>query len=160
PRLLMMLVIAPFLVMAIFGLGYRDTPERMRTMFVAPEGSPFLDHVDDYVHQIGAYVRYSGSTSDPAIAPQRPLDRKNDLITSFPDDPLKQVLTGRPAAIKIIHTRLDPIEQTAISFASQLGIDQINGQIVAQVVSGAQDVARPLGDLVTAASASLDKLEA
>src|SRR5262245_38226831 len=104
PRLLMMLVIAPFLIMAIFGLGYRDSPERMRTMFVAPEGSPFLDHVDEYVDQIGAYIRYSGSTSDPALAHQRLLDGKIDLIVSFPDDPLGQVLNGQPAAIRIIHT--------------------------------------------------------
>ena len=32
PRLLLTLVFGPFLIMAVFGLGYRDTPDPMKTI--------------------------------------------------------------------------------------------------------------------------------
>ena len=159
PRLLLVLVFGPFLVMAAFALGYRDTPEPMRTMFVAPAGSHVLDNVDSYAKDIGSYIKYKGSTSDAAYARQQLLDGKIDLIVTFPDKPLDTILSGQPAPVTITHTRLDPIEQTAIDFAARLGIDQINGQIVAKVVGDAQNVAQPLGDLVTSASSALDRLE-
>ncbi|MDO9174415.1 MAG: hypothetical protein Q7V62_06380, partial [Actinomycetota bacterium] len=118
PRLLLTMVIGPFLIMAAFGLGYRDTPERMRTLFVAPEGSPLLDQVESYADDIKSYVEYAGATTDPVFARRQLLDGEVDLLVSFPDDPLETVLQGDRATVTVVHTRLDPIEQTAINFAS------------------------------------------
>ena len=59
PRLLLTLVFGPFLIMAVFGLGYRDTPDPMRTIFVAPKGSPLLDQAQTYAKDAGA-VRHLG----------------------------------------------------------------------------------------------------
>jgi ABC-2 type transport system permease protein len=160
PRLLLTLVIGPFLVMAVFGIGYRDSPTPMRTMFVAPEGSPFIDQVESYAEEIGTYVKYAGVTTDADMARRQLLDDKIDLIVSFPDEPLDTILGGERAPVTVVHTRLDPIEQTAISFASRISIDQINSQILAGIVGGGQDVAAPAGALTADIDAALDQLDA
>ncbi|MDP2290699.1 MAG: ABC transporter permease [Actinomycetota bacterium] len=159
PRLLLTMVIGPFLIMAAFGLGYRDTPERMRTLFVAPEGSPLLDQVESYADEIKSYVEFAGATTDPAFARRQLLDGEVDLLVSFPDDPLETVLQGDRATVTVVHTRLDPIEQTAINFASQLGIAQINGQILAAVVAGGQELATPAEGVFAAADVAVDALD-
>ena len=160
PRLLLTLVFGPFLIMAVFGLGYRDTPDPMRTIFVAPKGSPLLDQAQTYAKDAGPFVTLVGVTNDPTAARQRLMDGDVDLVVSFPDDPLSTVLAGQQASIRVIHTRLDPIQRTAISFASRLAIDQINGQILAQIVEGGQGLARPASEafsLATGAISSLDQ---
>lgn len=159
PRLLLTMVIGPFLIMAAFGLGYRDTPERMRTLFVAPEGSPLLDQVESYADDIGSYVDYEGVTTDATMARNRLLDGEVDLLVMFPDRPLDTVLDGDRAAVTVVHTRLDPIEQTAINFASQLGIAQINGQILATIVAGGQDMAEPAEEVFAAADDAVTALD-
>lgn len=152
PRLLLTLVLGPFAIMAIFGIGYRDTPEPMSTLFVAPEGSPFLEQIDRFASQLDDYVDYEGTTSDAASAHERLVSGDIDLIVTFPDDPLQSVLAGEQAPITVTHTRLDPVERTAISFASRLGIDQINSSILARVVGEGQDLVTPAGDAVHVAS--------
>jgi ABC-2 type transport system permease protein len=161
PRLLLTLVIGPFLIMALFGLGYRNEPAKLRTLFVAPEGSPLIDKVEGYAEQIDQFVKYEGVTTDAAAARARLLDDDVDLLVSFPDAPLDSVLDGERAQVTVIHSRLDPIEQTAINFASQLGIAEINGQILASVVEGGQSLTTPAGeDVFGGVSSAIDGLSA
>jgi len=160
PRLLLTLVIGPFLIMAIFGVGYRETPERLRTLFVTPTGSPFENQVEGFADQIDTFVDYRGTTTDAAEARRKLVADDIDLIVAFPDAPLDTVLGGKRAPITVIHTRIDPIEQTAINFAAQLAVDQFNGQIVAGVVQGGQQVAENAAGLFDAANSKVDELDA
>ena len=158
PRLLLTLVLGPFLIMAIFGLGYRDTPPALRTVFIAPEGSPFLEQVEQYADDLDSYVRVVDIGSDGEAARRQLVDGDIDLIVTFPDDPLATVLAGERAPITVVHTRLDPIEQTAIDFAARLAVNQINGEILARVVGEGQTLVQPAGGIVDAASAAVSEL--
>ena len=160
PRLLLTLVIGPFLIMAIFGMGYRETPQRLRTLFVAPAGSPFETQLEGFADEIDTFVDYKGTTTDPAEARRKLVADDIDLIVAFPDAPLDTVLGGERAVIAVTHTRIDPIEQTAINFAAQLAIDQFNGQIVSGVVQGGQQVAESAGGLFESANSKVDELDA
>jgi ABC-2 type transport system permease protein len=159
PRLLLTLVLGPFLIMAIFGIGYRDTPAALRTEFVAPADSPLLEQVEQYADELGQYVAFAGAGSDEAAARRRLIDGEIDVIVSFPIDPLDTVLGGDQAPISVVHTRLDPIERTAISFASRLAVDQINGEILARIVGEGQNLAAPAGGVINAASSAVGALD-
>jgi ABC-2 type transport system permease protein len=159
PRLLLTLVFGPFLIMAVFGLGYRDTPDPMRTVFVGPKGSPLLERAKTYAKNAGPFITFVGVTNNPTEARQRLIGGDIDLIVAFPDDPLATVLDGEQASIRVIHTRLDPIQRTAISFASRLAIDQLNGQILAQIVEGGQGLARPASEAFSLATGAISSLD-
>ena len=129
----------------------------MRTIFVAPKGSPLLDQAQTYAKDARPFITFVGVTNDPTAARQRLMDGDVDLVVSFPDDPLSTVLSGQQASIRVIHTRLDPIQRTAISFASRLAIDQINGQILAQIVEGGQGLARPASEAFSLATGAIHR---
>ena len=159
PRLLLMLVLGPFLVLLAFGLGYKRNPDPYKTLFVIPAGSPIAAQVDKYASDLGRYVRYEGSTQDAAAARAR-LDRGDiDVVVEFPGDPLTTVLKGQQAPITVSHNRLDPIEQTAIDFAARLAVDEINSEILATIVTQGQEAARPLGGVLDAASGATQALD-
>lgn len=139
PRLLLTMVLGPFLVLAAFGLGYRDTPEPMRTLFVGPEGSPLLDQIESYADGLDDFVRFEGVSHDPDAARQALMNGDVDLIVTVPDQPVDTIMSGDHASITITHTRLDPIQRSAIVFASRLAVDNINGEVLARIVSAGQD---------------------
>ncbi len=141
PRLLLTMVIGPFLIMGAFALGYRDEPKLMRTIFVASPGSPFLDHVETYAAEVSEFIEYTGTTTDANAASRMLADGDVDLVVTFPDDPLASVLRSERAPITVTHTRLDPIERTAIVFASRLSVDQINAEVVSSILGEGQDAA-------------------
>jgi ABC-2 type transport system permease protein len=116
--------------------------------------------VQGFADQIDTYVDYKGTTTDPAKARKQLVDNDIDLIVTFPEDPLNTVLGGKRAAITVTHTRIDPIEQTAINFAAQLAVDQFNGRIIAGVVQGGQQVAQNAGGLFQSANSKVDDLDA
>ena len=86
------------------------------------------DQVDSYAKDLGQFIDYQGHSDDEQGEVRRLHDDKVDVVVVFPEDPLNTVLDGHQAVIKVVHNRLDPIEQTAIGFASQLAVDQINSQ--------------------------------
>jgi ABC-2 type transport system permease protein len=159
PRLLVTLVLGPFLVMAAFGLGYRDTPPALRAAVVAGEDSVFRHQVDAYADDLGESLDLVAVTSDVEEASRLLAAGEVDLVVTFPDDPLASVMDGEHAVVEVSHTRLDPIERTGIGFATDLAVDQVNGHILALLVRRGQEVARPTEvavETVRAAIALLD----
>ena len=160
PRLLVTLVLGPFLVMAAFGVGYRDTPPRLRAVFVVPAESVFREQIDTYTDDMGAALEVVEVTSDPVRGADRLATGHADLVVTFPADPAGTVMSGEQAVIEVLHTRLDPIERTAIGFATDLAVDQVNGRILALVVDRGQELAAPAGTAVEVARTAIVALDA
>ena len=51
---------------------------------------------------------------------------------------MASVLQGKQATIRVVHDQLDPIQQTAIGFATKLAVDEVNSAILAQIVGAGQ----------------------
>jgi len=115
PRLLLTLVLGPFLIMAAFGLGYRDEPRRMKTVFVVADGNPLKGQLDKYTKDIEQFVEVVGTTSDDAEARRQLRDGDVDVVVEFPETPLDDIGGGEQSKITVVHTRLDPVERTAIT---------------------------------------------
>ena len=150
PGLLLTLVVGPFLVLAAFGVGYRDTTRPMSTMFVVAEDSPVRDSLEQYADDLDDFVHLAGVTDDAALARRALMDGDVDLVVVFPDEPIEAVIAGEQAEVEVVHTRLDPIERTAIAFASRLAVDQINSEVLAAVVGEGQAIAQPADDAIAA----------
>jgi len=158
PRLLVTLVLGPFLIMAAFGLGYRETPKPLRTLFVIAQDNPLRTQVDSYTKDIGDYVEVAGITSDETAAMQQLQDGKVDVVVSFPTAPLDDLAGGNQSKITIVHTRIDPVERTAISFASELAVDKINAGVLTKVIAAGQFAFKPLAEVLGTADEAMKKL--
>jgi ABC-2 type transport system permease protein len=152
PRLLLTLVLGPFLILLAFGLGYNQQTKPYRTVFVVPTDSPLRADIERDAQQLGSYVQFEGVTADEATARDRLRNGQLDVVVVFPADPLADVLAGRQATVTLIHNRVDPVELTGIDFASRLAVDQINSQVLSTLVGTGQRLARPLRDVVATAS--------
>ena len=137
PRLLLILVIGPFLVLALFGLGFDQQKTVLDTTFVGPPDSIYESSVEEFADELGQYVNFAGYTTDLVAAENQLGDGDIDLIVIFPSDPANDVLAGEQATIKVLHDKIDPIQQTTVEVSAQVAVQELNARILQQVVQRA-----------------------
>lgn len=160
PRTLLVMVLGPFAIMAAFGIGYRETTPPLRTVFVVPAGSPFAEQVDRYADSFSSLVELRGTLDDQAEADRLLREGDVDVVVAFPADPLGSVLSGERAELTVTHTRLDPIERTAILFVSQIAVDEVNAQVLARVIDAGQEESSGAAELLDRAGVDVDTARA
>ena len=149
PRLLLLLVFGPFVLLLLFGAGYQDATIGLRTEFVGPPGSIYEQAVSKYTDQVGDYIDPMGFTNDVDAATERLDDEELDVVVVFPTAALDQILSGESATIEVLHEKLDPFQQTAIDIAARLAVQEVNTSILGAIAGGAQDVLDPVDEVAT-----------
>ena len=156
PRLLVTLVLGPFLILLAFGVGYRDEMRPFRTVFVGDPGAALTEQIRLSAERLGPLVQLDDVVDDEREALRRLEDGEVDAVVVLPADPLGDVTAGRQAVLRVLHTRLDPVELTIIGFASRLAVAQVNATVLATLVSEAQGSGVPVADLLAQSSDVLD----
>lgn len=126
PRLVFSLILGPFLILLLFGIGYRETPRTLRTLFVVAEGSPMLPIVDQYADQLGEQIVSQGIIADAAEADRRLRNREVDLVVVVPPDPSVTVRNNEQAVFSLYHYEIDPYERTYIEILGRNYTEEIN----------------------------------
>lgn len=130
PGVLALVVLGPFLVLAAFGLGYRNEELALRTIFVGAEQGPFEEAIERYADSIDDYVVPLGFTSD-LFAATRDLEAdRADIVIVLPPAPMKATAEGERSEIAVIHNSIDPIEQIGIEFATEVAVRELNATVV------------------------------
>src|SRR5512146_2314166 len=91
PRLIFTLVLGPFLILLIFGIGYNNQPRELRTLFVAQPGSAMAKDIEQYAPTIGPQLIYEGITGDQNAALQRLQRGEVDLVVVAPGDAYQKI---------------------------------------------------------------------
>jgi ABC-2 type transport system permease protein len=143
PRLLALLVVGPFVLLLLFGAGFSEDTIRLRTLFVGPAGSVYEEMLDSSSEQVDQFVDSEGYVTDEAVA-MRALDSGDvELVVVFPDDPLDAVLSGESATIEVYNREMDPIQQTAISIAARMAVQEVNATVLSTIAGEAQGEVAP-----------------
>jgi ABC-2 type transport system permease protein len=151
PRLLVLLVLGPFLVLALFGAGLRDVDPPARTVFVAPPQSELTESVEEFAESQSE--RLIVDVAHDAVDEALPrLERGEiDLVVAFPPDVVDTVRDDEQAVITLYHGQMDPVEARAIELFMQSAVDEANRQVLAEAVTDAQAESADLHDRVVAA---------
>lgn len=151
PRLLIVLVAAPFLVLALFAVGYDQEQVVLNTRFVGPPGSVYEGSLDEATSSLGRYLTSAGYGSDREAALDELRAGRVDLVVVFPDDPAGTVLGNEQAVVEVLHDKLDPIQQTAVDVAAQVAVAELNATVLERLVGETQQrlatAAQRSGDL-------------
>ena len=168
--MLLTLIVAPFLILLIFGFGFRDEPP-LETLLVVPGDEAELavdrQRLDEAFR---GEITLKGISSDEAAARQMLENREVDLIIVAPDDPLESIRNGEQAVFDVVHREIDPVLKANIRLVSRLSVDAINRRVLADVIAAAQGEAESVEDplqavretsaLLVAALESGDRAEA
>jgi ABC-2 type transport system permease protein len=143
PRLIVTLVLGPFLLLLLFGNSYDENRTRLLTMFVVPPGGAYEQAIDEHAESLEEYIDIAGRTDDRAAAEELLRRREVDLVVVFPDDAAERVLAGEQAVITVLNDKIDPLQRSSVEVASRLAVQEMNAAIVAAVVARAQEGVEP-----------------
>jgi len=158
PRLLLVLVAGPFVILLLFGIGYDQEQSVLRTAFVGPADSIYEESLDQFTDELQQYVLSAGYSDDLVDAEQRLRDGEIDAIVVFPPNPIESVLSGEQARISVLHDKIDPIQQVAVEVSSQVAVMELNARVLEEVVGRAQDSLVPVAESIQRAGGQIDAL--
>ena len=131
PRLVATLVLGPFLILFIFGIGYRGQPRSLRTLFVAPPNSPIAaQDIQQYGQSMSAQFTYAGVTSNQNEALDRLSGGQVDLVIVEPGDAASTIKKNQQAVFTIYYREIDPVQISYINFLGWLYAGAVNQQVL------------------------------
>ncbi len=139
PKLMGALVLGPFIILALFAVGFQPNPPALRTVLVFPEGSPLAAQIDQIEEGLGGEVDIVATESDLGAARDRLGAGEADIIVMAPEDAAETIRTGDQAVVTVLHDRLDPFDRALIAVSSQAAVDELNRLVLGEVVAVAQE---------------------
>jgi ABC-2 type transport system permease protein len=140
PRLILTLILGPFLIVLVFGLGYRSQPAPYRTLVVLGSDDAGLAADPERLRDVfGGSIDLVGVITDPAVARGQLRDGEIDLVIVAPPDPLATLEEGKQASFTLVHAETDPTIRSNIAMLARISIDQVNRLVLEEVVSTAQE---------------------
>ena len=151
PLLILTLVLGPFLILLFFGLGYRNEPRALRTMFVVQDD--FLTKsIEDNVSNFGPQLIFAGITDDVEDAQDSLRNGDIDLVTVIPSDAYETVLNNQRAPILLYHHEIDPFQLDYINVFGRVYVDEANRRILRYIFTegqvGAQKIQEKLDEFL------------
>jgi ABC-2 type transport system permease protein len=164
PRLILILILAPFAILLIFGLGYRTDPPPFKTLLVLPSDDAALAAEDEnFDEAFGDALDLIGSTSDVTEARSRLRTGDVDLLIIGPADAISSLEDGERAEFLVVHSEADPVIRGSIRLLAQLSVDELNRLVLTEVATEAQSRAgsadETIGGLRDATTSLISSLE-
>ena len=161
PKLIMALIVGPFVILGLFAAGFQPNPPTLRTVLIVDDTSALAEDVRSLDEQLGDQVDVVDVTHDEAGARARLESGEIDLVVITPDSAAETIRGGEHARVLVLHNRLDPFERAAINVATRQAIDQLNRAILGEIVGAGQQRSEEYDDaLPEARQASADLAEA
>lgn len=139
PRLLFSLILGPFLILLVFGVGYQNAPRSLNTIFVVEEDSQIKDTVQKFSDALGDRIISEGTIDSEVEATIMLENGELDLVVVTPKDPRQDWEEGRQSQFQLYHYEIDPIEETYIRVLGQRYTDEINRQVLYAVLAQGQN---------------------
>jgi ABC-2 type transport system permease protein len=146
PGALFSLILGPFLIMGLFGLGYSGEYRPLDTVLVVP-ASANLPRDPGFYQQFGGPSVHIVEVSDDVEAARDRLRRQQiDLLVIAPPDVEQAFMQGQQSSVGIEYNELDPVRDNYARFIAYRQVQELNRAIIEGAVGqGQQYIVQTLG---------------
>jgi ABC-2 type transport system permease protein len=138
PRLILTLVLGPFLIMFLFGLGYPDQNRTLRTTFVTSDPATFQKEMNIFTKSFNSKIFDYVIESDKELALTKLALNQTDLVIVVPDVPFETIKNNQQAEFLIYHNEVDPIQIGYIQSVARILVDEVNRQVLQSMAEQGQ----------------------
>jgi|GEM_PF-212887 len=138
PLLILTLILGPFLILLFFGIGYRNEPRALRTMFVVEDNNALAQRIEQDASSLGKELIFAGVTDNLENAKENLRQGKIDLITVVPSNAYDIIRNNKQASFQLYHHEIDPFQIDYINVFARVYIDSVNRRILRFITSEGQ----------------------
>jgi ABC-2 type transport system permease protein len=133
------LVLGPFAIMALLGLGYTGVRPAIETVLVIPASLSLSRDPAFYQNLAGPAVHVQRVDADPAAALDQLAKQQLGLVVIGPADGVQAVRDGRRAQIELDYNEVDPSVRAYLSFIASGISSELNKQILTQAAQSGEN---------------------
>jgi ABC-2 type transport system permease protein len=141
PGALVSLVLGPFLIMAIFGLGYNGVRRSLETVVVIPPTAGLPTDPGVYQDLAGGGLHIAGVVDDVAKAEPGLVDGSLDVIVVAPADAEARFRAGDQSIIEVVVNTVDPVRANYAGFLAANLANAVNQTIIRRAAAEAEGFA-------------------
>ena len=139
PRLVGILVLGPFLILLLFGVGYRNQSPSLNTLYVIPPNSGITaQNIQDFGATLTAQITFAGSTVDLNSALDQLRAGSVDLVIVVPTQAITSIKNNQQAVFTFYYHAIDPVEVNNIKYLGWLYVGVVNQQVLETFASQGQ----------------------
>ena len=135
PGVLLSLIVGPFLIMFIFGLGYSGYREPFATEIVIPEGGTLPRDPEYYAELAPGRLDVREVGSDAAAAEDRLRSGEIDLLIVAPENASAELRSGRQTTIRVAWNQVDPVYDQLAGLATSILVSSLNAEIIEEAAA-------------------------
>ncbi|MGH2588420.1 MAG: ABC transporter permease [Dehalococcoidia bacterium] len=136
PRLILFLIVGPFLLLFLFGIGFRGRDSDYSVVLVVPDSPRVPVSVDAYRNFFQWSLHLTDVTTDEAAALARLERGEVDIVAVAPRQPLNDLAMDNPAVFQIYYNHLDPLDRAEINGLAFGHTREMNVLLVAAMLDG------------------------
>lgn len=149
PGAVVSLVLGPFLIMAIFGLGYSGERRPLETVIVIPPSSGLPTDIELYRELGSGGLNVRAIAEDRAAADVELQDGTLDLVIVAPEDPEATFRAGEQSVFEVAINVVDPIQVNYAGYLANSLASAVNREILRQAAEEGEGVAADAGLIET-----------
>jgi ABC-2 type transport system permease protein len=150
PGVLASLILGPFLIMFLFGLGYSGYRAPFATEIVIPDESGLPQEPDYYAQLAPGRLDVRDVGTDAGAAESRLRAGDIDLLIVAPENAASELRNGNQTTIRVLWNEVDPVYDQLASLATSILTSSLNAEIIEQAAS--EGIAFAEGELPAAAN--------
>ena len=139
PRLILTLVLGPFLIMFLFGLGYPDQNRKLRTTFVVEDAASLPGDMQQLLTgSISPAIINQGIENNQDLALAKLALNQTDLVIMVPPNAMETVKNNQQAKFVVYHNEVDPFQIAYIQSVARIYVDDVNRSLLQSVTEEGQ----------------------
>ena len=141
PGVVLSLILGPFLVMFLFGLGYSGYRAPFLTEIVVPADADFSRTPEDYAELAPGRLDVRNVSEDLEGAEQRLRDNEIDLLVVVPANAAGELREGRQTTIRVEWNQVDPVYDQLATLATSILVSSLNAEIIERATAAGLSIA-------------------
>ncbi len=160
PRLVLSLIMGPFLILLAFGLGYMNQRPPLRILLVIPldlQADPRIQAIQTLVEKnftlVGVYPDLTPATHDLNTG-------RAEAVEVFPSDALLRMDAGEQAPMDFVYSEIDPQKIQYYEYVGYLQVEAINTSLLLDSIARMQSDVSGARQQIDQVRAQLGKINA
>ena len=130
PKLILTLVLGPFLIMLLFGLAYPNQTRILKTTFVVSDSASFQKEMDTFTKSYNSTIFDYVIENDKEKALAKLAHNQTDLVIVVPDVSFDVIQNNQQAEFLVYHNEVDPFQIGYIQSIARIYVDELNRQVL------------------------------
>jgi ABC-2 type transport system permease protein len=137
PRLILSLLLGPFLILLLFGVGYQGERPKLRTALVVPQQVDAAQ-LDALKQAIGANFTLVKADSDQDGALSMLQSGQVDVVETLPADLEQNLLDGKQSQVDFKYNEINPLNEQWVQYLAYAQVNELNRTVQTQAVQQMQ----------------------